>query len=780
MSRTKGDKSRVTFPRRLDMEEDGQPLIHEEELGPINEIEIERESEPEVVQVGKSFRAKSFYDGTVSGWIDKHSTKLWTVVAVLSIFIISILVVVIYQSGDEPIGNSCWPTPCQDAVEEESSWSTYAPLLDDDIDTHNFSNGTWAFRLPSPTNRNLRSVTYFRSELVDGSFAAVGDDSTLLVSRNGSSWSLLPPVSPVSIDLVSIVFSADTFYVEAAQGQRYLSYDLVSWVPSQHSFSSGIATGDSVSIGLEDDTLWIQDLSQSWIRVTMPDADALHDVSYGNNIFVVLGTTHLETQPDAEYACVWTSPNGRQWTMFLINGVILRNRETLQLSMAPTADDASRGVFLVFADELYTSRIGEDWVPVRKSPWVGSAAPTALACALGGYCSALSGSWDSEFSVLSQSFDYGQTWISKIVGSSYSDIADNNRNTFVVVGKHASIVQGVVQDDSFLMEWNQVSPHFGEQVSSLIYANHRFLASSTKFVTYDSVDGIAWTNSESPPLSFIAYGNSVYLGVYNTARDTNVYHYVPSVGWELVHSLDGFYQVTALGFDGEEFYILGRNCDNDNNCDPNITPDDDDDSGDAFLTTSSQGLQWVDQSTIGVDESYFMQFVRHPGDTCYFGVTHDRQLYITSDLENEAWNVSSALKNVDCVSVAVSHETGITMALCRDNSHRIVLASSMDCGVTWSLSTCTCAECGSASLITYINRAFYLGGGQIMRMEELAQDEYHYQVVSIDPVRLDRMDTMYLVDDVFVILSEGAVISNVPAKEDFVDLPSSCFVPNEN
>lgn len=41
-------------------------------------------------------------------------------------------------------------------------------------------------------------------------------------------------------DLISISFSQDVFFVEADTGDAYSSEDLLTWVPSQHSFSSGI------------------------------------------------------------------------------------------------------------------------------------------------------------------------------------------------------------------------------------------------------------------------------------------------------------------------------------------------------------------------------------------------------------------------------------------------------------------------------------------------------------------------------------------------------------
>ena len=344
--------------------------------------------------------------------------------------------------------------------------------------------------------------------------------------------------------------------------------------------------------------MWLRGLSRDWIRVPLPEADTVHDVSYGNGLFLILGTTHLERQPDTQYACVWTSSTGSQWESHLVSDVMLKNREQLQLSLAVTVESERRGIFLLFADRLYTSRTGEDWISVRQTPWVSSAAPNTLACVMDGYCVALSPGGIQ--TVISQTSDYGQTWTSRMVGSQFVDTGDNDQGIFIGVGESGNILRGLVRDDSFNIEWNRVTPQFGEEISSLIFAGGRFVASSESYAIFSSFDGAKWNRTESPSLSFVAHGESAFLATFSNGRQVNIYSSVDAEHWILFSQIDGKHEVVQFLFDGHSFLMMGRKCDD---CDQ-FESEEGDEEYVPFLYSSSHGTSWELEDLSGISDSF--------------------------------------------------------------------------------------------------------------------------------------------------------------------------------
>ena len=158
-------------------------------------IEIERDGE--MMAVDKATRPQSFYAGTFSGWVDRNQTLLTVIGGVFAVLLISLLIAALYvhsHTEDSFDDDYCWPFACEEFVDESSRDNGYHHETDWEVSLNDTSG--WAFRLPSPTNRDLYSVTYFDSELLSTHYVAVGEDSTILVSEEGTSWQLLPPIAP--------------------------------------------------------------------------------------------------------------------------------------------------------------------------------------------------------------------------------------------------------------------------------------------------------------------------------------------------------------------------------------------------------------------------------------------------------------------------------------------------------------------------------------------------------------------------------------------------------
>lgn len=496
----------------------------------------------------------------------------------------------------------------------------------------------------------------------------------------------------------------------------------------------------------------MQDLSGSWLRVSIPDADSIHDVAYGNDAFIVIGTKHFEDQPDAQYPSVWLSEDGIEWDDYLVSDEVLINHDILQIALSPTTE--GRGIFLAFADKLYTSTTGRNWIPVQKTPWLDAAAPLSLNCANSGYCVALSNG--EEQTVFSQSSDFGQTWTSAIVGSTYFSIVDNNQNTFTGVGTHGSIIQGISDSKTSNINWEKVAPQFGDPISSVVFANGQFLAASETYSNFMSHYGEDWYRVDSPSLSFISHGESGFVGSFMNIDSLHIYR-LPSYNgtWSLSTSIDGNFDITQFKFDGHQFVFMGRRCEI-----PCSFDDDDDESNDSaepVLYTSVYGAEW-DDTNLNIPSSYFNDFAWSYIDQIYMAVSNDGSIYTSENLST--WTLHHSIEDGICLSIAVNQQSGIAIAVCQDSNGYATVLRSINRGSTWDEvnPSCELESFQKTETVTYNYEynMFYLGGTTIFS----STDGINFKYTTTDPVSLSSMDSLIFGNGIFMILSNQAIVSS--------------------
>src|SRR5881397_3122267 len=80
----------------------------------------------------------------------------------------------------------------------------------------------WHPRSPTPTDKNLNSVTY-----ANGRFVAVGNEGTIVTSTNGLDWSLV--ASGVINQLNTVGFGAGRFVIGGNTGLILCSIDGLNW-----------------------------------------------------------------------------------------------------------------------------------------------------------------------------------------------------------------------------------------------------------------------------------------------------------------------------------------------------------------------------------------------------------------------------------------------------------------------------------------------------------------------------------------------------------------------
>lgn len=160
----------------------------------LHSIEIEYDDEEIAFDTPKNF----YLEGTTSGWINKNQTCLLFLGAAVFIILGTVLIGTTYvtaNNDDTFDDEDCWPFSCESydeatVIEAPDSYYYEHSGIDD------FDFSSWAFRLPSPTNRDLYAITYFELDDVPYHFVAVGEESSLLVSMNGKNWTLLDPIEP--------------------------------------------------------------------------------------------------------------------------------------------------------------------------------------------------------------------------------------------------------------------------------------------------------------------------------------------------------------------------------------------------------------------------------------------------------------------------------------------------------------------------------------------------------------------------------------------------------
>jgi hypothetical protein len=134
------------------------------------------------------------YEGTCYGWFHKYQPQIiCSLICVIFVVLIG-AGGVIYLNNGNIYARDCWPNTCISSTEHSSQatsdvyiyqYENYNYVMEPNYYEEEEPLG-WTFRFPSPTNRNLLSVTYGEGV----GFVAVGEDDTILISLDGIDWTL--------------------------------------------------------------------------------------------------------------------------------------------------------------------------------------------------------------------------------------------------------------------------------------------------------------------------------------------------------------------------------------------------------------------------------------------------------------------------------------------------------------------------------------------------------------------------------------------------------------
>ena len=166
---------------------------------------------------------------------------------------------------------------------------------------------SWYLIDKPPLGFQLESVAFG-----NGTYVAVGDNGTILSSKDGNTWTVRPCEESLSIS--SVTYGNSIFLAVARNYMNYQSYiltspDGITWIQKNIYIPSAVTFGSSIFVAVGDHRAFYSHDGENWSIVTVDGEDAsLLDVTYGDSQFVAVGAYQGSS------ACIYTSPDGRMWT----------------------------------------------------------------------------------------------------------------------------------------------------------------------------------------------------------------------------------------------------------------------------------------------------------------------------------------------------------------------------------------------------------------------------------------------------------------------------------
>ena len=319
----------------------------------------------------------------------------------------------------------------------------------------------WHWRNPLPQGNALHNVVF-----VNGTYVAVGELGTILISNDGTNW--LRRESGVIEDLRDCAYGGGHYTIVGDFGTVLTSPDAVSWTSEYAS------------------TFY-----------------SLNGITYAGGQFVAVGEqTTILTSPDGT---VWTPRSSGIWELFDI--VQAEGLYVAVGGIAGTVNTVSAGVILTSSD-------GRTWT--RRAPTLNQ---PCLSVAYGAGLFATVSQNQYGTSVVLTSDD-GVNWQSNDTGTQYSlaGLAYGNGTWVAVVGSiyYPSYGVGTILASDNLLDWSEVYSN-AFPFSGVVFGDGRFIASRGNGTFLISSNGLNWANPfpESLPLFFrdLKHLNGTFVGV---------------------------------------------------------------------------------------------------------------------------------------------------------------------------------------------------------------------------------------------------------------------------
>lgn len=409
---------------------------------------------------------------------------------------------------------------CWFSTQLKAGWITRAPVLQD--------------RLSNMSQSSNRFVALAGSRL---------SAQDVLISTNGSKWTLLPSTATETID--SLGYGNGQF-VGMSRRTAWTSRDGVEWdawpiptegnAPNEYPYMSRIVWGAGLYVAVErfgsPAGLWVSTTGKEWEPLPALDANPL-DVAFGNGKFVVVGSKGE----------VGTSANGRDWTFDTsgtrrsLNQIVFGNGVFVAVGDFNTCLTSTNGIQwtrrqltspwpfsgrftdLAFGNntfvaanafEVFTSPNGTAWTRTEFLSLVPGI--YRLNYAAGGFVS-----WSEFEPDIFRSTD-GKSWtpVHSPIDRFLEGIAYGNGIAVAVGDASARTNKSIILTSANFVDWTLRDPGTNEWLHAVAFGAGRFVAVGDYGIIRTSANGTSWSGATAPtnrPLSAIAYGGNRFVAV---------------------------------------------------------------------------------------------------------------------------------------------------------------------------------------------------------------------------------------------------------------------------
>jgi hypothetical protein len=315
---------------------------------------------------------------------------------------------------------------------------------------------------------HLRNMSLEAAASGNGIYVAVGEDGFIMRSIDGTTWTIVSSV--VGDDLWDVAYGNGVF-VAVGGNTVFVSDDGLTWneyTPPTDFSSYSITFGNGIFVAIDSNpnSVFISNNGINWgLPVTLPSDTTLTDISYGDNLFVVVGYN----------GTVVTSPDGTSWTLETSN-----TTKTLWQVTYGTGP----GVYVIVGESgtVLTSPNGHAWT-VQAS----GISQTLMTVGYGGNGFVTSGS--------NSSSDAGHIWTSPD-GAGWTEQTSPAYEWFfdtLYAGSTYFLVGGKIITSTNATDWSIVHGGTGWDIWGVAYGNGVYAAGTMTGEIIISSDGIQWT-----------------------------------------------------------------------------------------------------------------------------------------------------------------------------------------------------------------------------------------------------------------------------------------------